>query len=168
MLRDEERVRERWKEYFENLLNEEYPREQHQNGTPNQRLTIGVTRVEVATSLKKMNNKATGPDDACSWSCLQEGASGKRTPVTMVRSRVPQTPRTGSGAGPAKGGCPIPPGKLLSVEELAVTRTSKNKVKARAIQSSFMTRKQQPSVSRWSRGGGSLRSSCARYTLTPD
>ena len=64
MLRDEERVRERWKEYFENLLNEEYPREQHQNGTPNQVLTIGVTRVEVESALKKMkNNKATRLDE---------------------------------------------------------------------------------------------------------
>ena len=87
-----------------------------------------------------------------------------RKPVSVVRPRTPQTPRIESGAGPAKGRCPIPPGKLLSVEELAVPRTSKNKVKARAIQSSFMTRKQQPSVTRWSRGGGSLRSSCARFT----
>ena len=62
-LREEERVRETWKEYFENLLNDEYPREQHQNETPNQGLTIGVTRVEVESALKKMkNNKATGPD----------------------------------------------------------------------------------------------------------
>ena len=60
VLRDEERVRERWKEYFENLLNEEYPREQHQNGTPNQ----GLTRAEVESALKKMkNNKATGTDE---------------------------------------------------------------------------------------------------------
>ena len=64
VLRDEERVKERWKEYFENLLNEEYPREQHQNGTPNQGLTIGVTRAEVESALRKMkNNKATGPDE---------------------------------------------------------------------------------------------------------
>ena len=64
VLRDEERVRGRWKEYFENLLNEEYPREQHQNGTPDQGLTIGVTRAEVESALKKMkNNKATGPDE---------------------------------------------------------------------------------------------------------
>ena len=63
VLRDEERVKERWKEYFENLLNEEYPREQHQNGTPNQELTIGVTRAEVESALRKMNNKATGPDE---------------------------------------------------------------------------------------------------------
>ena len=64
VLRDEERVRERWKDYFENLLNEEYPREQHQNGTPKQGLTIGVTRAEVERALKKMkNNKATGPDE---------------------------------------------------------------------------------------------------------
>ena len=63
VLRDEERVRERWKKYFENLLNEEYPREQHQNGTPSQGLTIGVTRVGIESALKKMkNNKATGPD----------------------------------------------------------------------------------------------------------
>ena len=64
VLRDEERVRGRWKEYSENLLNEEYPREQHQNGTPNQVLTIGVTSAEVESALKKMkNNKATGPDE---------------------------------------------------------------------------------------------------------
>ena len=64
VLRDEERVKKRWKEYFENLLNEEYPREQHQNGTPNQGLTIGVTRAEVECALRKMkNNKATGPDE---------------------------------------------------------------------------------------------------------
>ena len=59
-----ERVRERWKVYFENLLNEEYPREQRQNGTPNQGLTIGVKRAEVESALKKMKrNKATGPDE---------------------------------------------------------------------------------------------------------
>ena len=56
-------------------------------------------------------------------------ASGKRTPVTVVRPSAPQTPRTGSGAGPAKGGYPTPPGKLLSVEELAVPRTSKKQSK---------------------------------------
>ena len=43
---------------------EEYPREQHQNGTPNQGLTIGVTRAEVEIALRKMkNNNATGPDE---------------------------------------------------------------------------------------------------------
>ena len=64
VLRDEERVRGRWKEYFENLLNEEYPREQHQNGTQDQGLTMGVTRAEVESALKKMkNNKAKGPDE---------------------------------------------------------------------------------------------------------
>ena len=73
VLRDEERMRERWKEYFESLLNEQYfesllneqyPREQHQNGTPNQGLTIGVTRAEVESALKKMKkNKATEPDE---------------------------------------------------------------------------------------------------------
>ena len=73
VLQDEERVRERWKDYFENLLNEEYPREQHQNGTPNQGLTIGVTRVEVESALKKIkSNKATGPDEIPveSWRAL--------------------------------------------------------------------------------------------------
>ena len=43
---------------------EEYPREQHQNGTPYQGLTIGVTRAEVEIALRKMkNNNATGPDE---------------------------------------------------------------------------------------------------------
>ena len=64
VLRDEKRVRERWKDYFENFLNEVYPRELHQNGAPNQGLTIGVTRAEVESALKKMKkNKATGPDE---------------------------------------------------------------------------------------------------------
>ena len=64
VLQNEERARERWKDYFENLLNEEYPKEKHQNETPNQGLTIGVTRAEVETALKKMKkNKATGQDE---------------------------------------------------------------------------------------------------------
>ena len=64
VLRNEERVRERRKDYFENLLHEEYPREQHQNGTPNLGLTIGVTRADVESALKKMKkNKATEPDE---------------------------------------------------------------------------------------------------------
>ena len=64
VLRDEKRVKEIWKDYFENLLSDEYPRVQHQNGTPNQGLTIGVTRAEVESALKKMKkNKATGPDE---------------------------------------------------------------------------------------------------------
>ena len=46
------------------MRNEEYPKEQHQNGTPNQGLTVGVTRVEVESALRKMkNNKATGADE---------------------------------------------------------------------------------------------------------
>ena len=75
VLMDEETVRERWKEYFENLLNEEYPREQHKNRTPNQGLTVGVTRVEVESALRKMkNNKATGPDEIPveAWRALGE------------------------------------------------------------------------------------------------
>ena len=57
-------MRERWKDYSENLLNEEYPREQNENGTPKQGLIIGVTRAEVESALKKMKkNKATGPDE---------------------------------------------------------------------------------------------------------
>ena len=75
VLRNEERVRERRKDYFEKLLNEEYPREQHQNGTPNQGLTIGVTGAEVESALKKMkNNMATGPDEIPveAWRDLEE------------------------------------------------------------------------------------------------
>ena len=59
-----ERGKDGIKEYFESLLNEQCPREQHQNGTPNQGLTIGVTRAEVESALKKMKkNKATEPDE---------------------------------------------------------------------------------------------------------
>ena len=58
---DEKRVRKRWNDYFEHLLNKECPREQHQNGTPHQELTMAVTRAEVESALK--NNKAMGPDE---------------------------------------------------------------------------------------------------------
>ena len=48
------------------MLNDEYPREQQQNGTPNQGqgLTIGFTKADLENALKKMRkNKATGPDE---------------------------------------------------------------------------------------------------------
>ena len=57
------------------LLNKQYKREQYQNGTPNQGLTMGVTRAEVESALKEMkNNKATGPDEIPveGWGCLEE------------------------------------------------------------------------------------------------
>ena len=56
VLMDENQIRERWKGYFETLLNEENPRMVTGDGTPNQGMTTEVTRTEVEKALRKMEN----------------------------------------------------------------------------------------------------------------
>ena len=64
VLTDENQIRERWKVYFEALLNEENPRTVTGDGTPNQGMTTEVTRTEVEKALRKMKNgKSPGPDE---------------------------------------------------------------------------------------------------------
>ena len=52
VLTDENQIRERWKVYFETLLNEENPRIVTGDGTPNQGMTTEVTRTEVEKALR--------------------------------------------------------------------------------------------------------------------
>ena len=55
MLIKEEKVKQRWKEHFDNLLNQENPRE---------RVVEDISGEEVRTELRKMKEgKAQGPDD---------------------------------------------------------------------------------------------------------
>ena len=57
------------------MLNEENPRVVFENGTENDKETLGISREEVKMALKRMKNgKATGPDDipAEAWKCLGE------------------------------------------------------------------------------------------------
>ena len=63
VLSDQNKIKERWEGYFENLLNEENPGVVFEDGIQNQGVTPDVSRKEVKLALKKMKNgKATGPD----------------------------------------------------------------------------------------------------------
>ncbi|KAI5724883.1 hypothetical protein M8J77_008337 [Diaphorina citri] len=74
VLQEHDQIRDRWKQYFENLLNEENPREIFENGEANG-LVRDIGREEVVKAVKKMNNgKAVGADQipAEVWKCLGE------------------------------------------------------------------------------------------------
>ena len=66
---------ERWKGYFDKLLNEENPRSIFGDGVPNEGLTQGISRNEVKVVVSRMKNgKATGMDGIPVevWKCLGE------------------------------------------------------------------------------------------------
>ena len=63
VLRKEEDILKRWKEYFEQLLNEENERFVREDGPMNMGMVMRFSRQDVLCALKKMKNgKATGPD----------------------------------------------------------------------------------------------------------
>ena len=73
ILSKEESIRERWKEYFEKLLNEENPRRITEDGNPQVRVVVNISREEVKRALDKMKTgKAVGPDGIPVevWKCL--------------------------------------------------------------------------------------------------
>ena len=75
VLREETDIKERWRGYFKNLLNEENPRLIFEDGNPRQSVTMGISRVEVKLALMRMKDgKATGPDEIPveAWKCLGE------------------------------------------------------------------------------------------------
>ncbi|KAI5735640.1 hypothetical protein M8J77_020866 [Diaphorina citri] len=75
VIRKEEDIKYRWREYFEKLLNEENHRSIFEDGIPNHGITEEISRDEVAQALKKMKNgKSTGPDEISveAWKCLGE------------------------------------------------------------------------------------------------
>ena len=62
VLKKEEDILKRWREYFEQLLNEENERLIREDGQVNMGMVIGFSREEVIHALRKMKNgKATGP-----------------------------------------------------------------------------------------------------------
>ena len=64
ILMEEEKVKHRWKEYFDDLLNQENPRERREMRTEETKRDVEDISVEVRTSLRKIKKgKAQGPDD---------------------------------------------------------------------------------------------------------
>ncbi|KAK3555174.1 hypothetical protein QTP86_010043 [Hemibagrus guttatus] len=79
VLTSEESVQRRWKEYFEELMNEENEREKRVEGVNSVEQNVDkIRKDEVRKALKKMKSgKAVGPDDIPVevWKCLR-GSSG--------------------------------------------------------------------------------------------
>ena len=65
ILMEEEKVKQRWKEYFDNLLNQKNPREKREMRTEETKRDVeDISGEEVRTGLRKMKKgKAQGPDD---------------------------------------------------------------------------------------------------------
>ncbi|KAK3514351.1 hypothetical protein QTP70_015880 [Hemibagrus guttatus] len=78
VLTSEESVQRRWKEYFEELMNEENEREKRVEGVNSVEQKVDkIRKDEVRKALKRMKNgKAIGPDDIPVevWKCLGEAA----------------------------------------------------------------------------------------------
>ena len=65
ILMEEEKVKQRWKEYFDDLLNQKNPRERREMRTEETKRDVeDISVEEVRTGLRKMKKgKAQGPDD---------------------------------------------------------------------------------------------------------
>ncbi|KAK3544187.1 hypothetical protein QTP86_008290 [Hemibagrus guttatus] len=77
VLTSEESVQRRWKEYFEELMNEENEREKRVEGVNSVEQKVKIRKDEVRKALKRMKSgKAVGPDDIPVevWKCLGEAA----------------------------------------------------------------------------------------------
>ncbi|KAK3565642.1 hypothetical protein QTP86_012966 [Hemibagrus guttatus] len=78
VLTSEESVQRRWKEYFEELMNEENEREKREEGVNSVEQKVDkIRKDEVRKALKRMKSgKAVGPDDIPVevWKCLGEAA----------------------------------------------------------------------------------------------
>ncbi|KAK3529792.1 hypothetical protein QTP86_003360 [Hemibagrus guttatus] len=78
VLTSEESVQRRWKEYFEELMNEENEREKRVEGVNSEEQKVDkIRKHEVRKALKRMKSgKAVGPDDIPVevWKCLGEAA----------------------------------------------------------------------------------------------
>ncbi|KAK3550661.1 hypothetical protein QTP70_002366 [Hemibagrus guttatus] len=78
LLTSEESVQRRWKEYFEELMNEENEREKRVEGVNSVEQKVDkIRKDEVRKALKRMKSgKAVGPDDIPVevWKCLGEAA----------------------------------------------------------------------------------------------
>ena len=62
---EEEKVKQRWKEYFDNSLNQENPRERREMRAKERERNVGdISKKKVRTGLRKIEKgKAQGSDD---------------------------------------------------------------------------------------------------------
>ncbi|KAK3575628.1 hypothetical protein QTP86_031584 [Hemibagrus guttatus] len=94
VLTSEESVQRRWKEYFEELMNEENEREKRVEGVNSVEQKVDkIRKDEVRKALKRMKSgKAVGPDDIPMevWKCLGEAAMGF---LTSLFNRVLESER---------------------------------------------------------------------------
>ncbi|KAK3568207.1 hypothetical protein QTP86_000216 [Hemibagrus guttatus] len=92
VLTSEESVQRRWKEYFEELMNEENEREKRVEGVNSVEQKVDkIRKDEVRKALKRMKSgKAFGPDDIPVevWKCLGEAAV--ETDLEKAYDRVPR------------------------------------------------------------------------------
>ncbi|KAK3547330.1 hypothetical protein QTP86_018921, partial [Hemibagrus guttatus] len=94
VLTSEESVQRRWKEYFEELMNEENEREKRVEGVNSVEQKVDkIRKDELRKALKRMKSgKAVGPDDIPVeiWKCLGEAAVGF---LTSLFNRVLESER---------------------------------------------------------------------------
>ncbi|KAK3542239.1 hypothetical protein QTP86_021401, partial [Hemibagrus guttatus] len=97
VLTSEENVQRRWKEYFEELMNEENEREKRVEGVNSVEQKVDkIRKDEVRKALKRMKSgKAVGPDDIPVevWKCLGEAAVEFLTSLfnrVLERERMPE------------------------------------------------------------------------------
>ncbi|KAK3547686.1 hypothetical protein QTP86_026932, partial [Hemibagrus guttatus] len=94
VLTSEESVQRRWKEYFEELMNEENEREKRVEGVNSVEQKVDkIRKDEVRKALKRMKSgKAVGPDDIPVevWKCLGEAAVEFLANLEKAYDRVPR------------------------------------------------------------------------------
>ena len=85
MLMEEEKVKQRWKEYFDNLLNEENSREKRESRKEERERDVeGISGEKVRTGLRKIKKgKAQGSDDLPKEVWIALGNKGVKFPVNF-------------------------------------------------------------------------------------
>ena len=86
ILMEEEKVKQRWKEYFDNLLNHENPRKRRETRTEEREMDVeDISGKEFRTGLRKIKKgKAQGPDDMQVEVCIALGNKGVKFLVNFV------------------------------------------------------------------------------------